>query len=375
MNKLMIVIRVLIIISFAFLTEHTELSAHSNPLAEAAYRSGSSYVSDQLIKSRLENLSSVIDINYTPEVGRRIREYTVNYRVAGERILGRVDVFFPLFEEEIYKRNLPDELKYIAIVESNLDPMAYSKAGAVGLWQFVKATGRMKGLKIDRYIDERKDPAKSTAAAMEYLSDLYAEFDDWTLGIAAYNCGPGNVRKAIRRAQKRDFWQIRRFLPNETQKYVPRIIAAMYLMQYYHAHELIPSSVNEDLRNTVAIKDGKRHNFAQLSKDLGVSYEIIRKINPQYKTSSFPENNENMILNIPASRFEVYMEKHDQDAYQRFLVERALKEQKRIEYERKKIIMETEIQRPTELSAIIYKHIRSARWTRKVYLSFNNAIS
>ena len=296
MNKFLIVVRHLMIIVFAYLSVPENALANTSTLAESVYKAPAVYLSDQVIKNRLDNLSSVIEINYTNEVGRRIRDYTVNYRIAGERILGRVDLFFPLFEQEIAKRNLPEELKYIAIVESNLDPMAYSKAGASGLWQFIKSTGRMQGLKIDRYIDERRDPEKSTKAALDYLSMLYGEFDDWTLAIAAYNCGPGNVRKAIRRGNSTNFWQIRKYLPNETQKYVPRIIAAMYLMQYYHAHDLIPRRVDEDLKYVEKINDGKHHNFYKLSQELGVSYKLIRSLNPQFGTNSIPKNNGSLTL-------------------------------------------------------------------------------
>lgn len=326
MNKLLIVIRPLIIILLSYLSVLDRAQANTSPLAESVYSAPAVYLSDQVIKNRLDNLSSVIDINYTHEVGKRIRDYTINYRIAGERILGRVDLFFPLFEQEIAKRNLPEELKYIAIVESNLDPMAYSKAGAVGLWQFIKSTGKMQGLKIDRYIDERRDPEKSTAAALDYLSKLYGQFDDWTLAIAAYNCGPGNVKKAIRRGNSTDFWKIRRYLPYETQKYVPRIIAAMYLMKYYHAHELIPERVDEDLKYVEKITDGKSHNFVTLSKQLDVPYKVLRALNPQFGTYTFPKNNGNLTLVIPASKYEKYLEIHHPEEYAKMMKEREEKE-------------------------------------------------
>jgi membrane-bound lytic murein transglycosylase D len=322
MNKFLIVIRPLMIIVFAYLSVPSKTLANTSTLAESVYAAPAVYLSDQVIKNRLENLSSVIDINYTNEVGRRIRDYTINYRVAGERILGRVDLFFPLFEQEIAKRNLPEELKYIAIVESNLDPMAYSHAGAAGLWQFIKSTGRMQGLKIDKYIDERRDPEKSTKAALDYLSDLYTQFGDWTLAIAAYNCGPGNVKKAIRRGNSTDFWKIRKHLPNETQKYVPRIIAAMYLMQYYHAHDLIPDRVDEDLKYVEKINDGISHNFHTLSKELDISYQLIRDLNPQFATNNFPQNNGTLSLVIPASKYDRYLELYHPEEYAEILKER-----------------------------------------------------
>lgn len=370
MNKFMIVIRVVIIITFAFFFGNPEGYAHASKLSESSYRAPAEYVSDQLIKSRLENLSSVIEIHYTPEVGRRIREYTVNYRVAGEKILGRVDRFFPLFEDEIYKRNLPHELKFIAIVESNLDPHAYSKAGAVGLWQFIKSTGRMKGLKIDNYIDERRDPEKSTKAAMDYLTDLYNEFDDWTLAIAAYNCGPGNVRKAMRRSGSKDFWEMRYFLPNETQKYVPRIIAAMYLMKYYHAHDLVPRDVDADLKHVVTIQDGKGHSFARLADELNVSYKTLRKLNPQFKTSHFPKNKQRLKLIIPASRFDTYLEIHDNDRYRSILQEREKKAKEKERLEMKIKIMSQKIVPLQHIEKKYYQEVLVTEWKREIEPNF-----
>jgi len=372
MNKLLIVIRSLIMIALGLIVGHSAIHANTNTLAESVYKAPTTAVSDQLIKSRLENLSGVIDINYTPEVGKRIREYTVNWRVAGERILGRVDLFFPLFEQEIYKRNLPEELKYIAVVESNLDPLAYSHAGAVGLWQFIKSTGRMKGLKIDNYIDERKDPAKSTSAALDYLTDLYEKFGDWTLAIAAYNCGPGNVRKAIRRANSTDFWVIRRFLPNETQKYVPRIIAAMYLMQYYHAHDLVPAIVDEDIKYVTRIQDGKAHNFKDLSQSLGVSYQTIRALNPQFKTIYFPKNDGHLNLVIPSSKYEKYLELYNPTGYQQLLGELRLIEHLNKEQARMIDIRQNKIKQLQPLKSILSQAIIPQKWRRDVDIVFQS---
>ncbi len=296
--------------------------SHTTNRSEKAYEPSVPHFSEQDIKDRLDNLSSVIDINYTSEVGRRIHEYTVSYRQSGEKILGRVDLFFPLFEKEIHARKLPDELKYIAVVESNLKPTATSSTGATGLWQFISSTGRMKGLTINSTVDERRDPIKSTKAALDYLNDLYCEFDDWTLAIAAYNCGPGGVRKAIRRGSSYNYWDIRSYLPKETQKYVPRIIAAMYLMQYYHAHNLTPDIVDKDLKYTVAITDGKKHNFYQLSQELDLSYRTLKALNPQFKSNYIPKNNGHFALVVPKSKHEAYLQVHDQDAHHKLLEKR-----------------------------------------------------
>ena len=363
----MIVIRLLMITSFSLIIGQVELLAHTNPSSEEGYVGRTKHVSDKLIMSRLDNLSSVIEINYTPEVGRRIREYTVNYRIAGERILGRVERFFPLFEAEINKRNLPEELKYIAVVESNLDPTAASYAGAAGLWQFVSSTGRMHGLTINSYVDERKDPVKSTHAALDYLTYLYEEFGDWTLAVAAYNCGPGGVRKAIRRGNSTNYWDIRFHLPNETQKYVPRIIAAMYLMQYYHAHDLIPEDVSEELTNVVEINDGKRHNFTKLAEDLGVAYKTIRKLNPQFKTNYIPKNKGQFMLVIPRSKYEKYLELYDRKALGDLLRERQEHKQMREQLNRMKRIMETRLEKPATLYSVIYHELHSINEERPIF--------
>jgi len=274
------------------------------------------------IKGRLNNLSTVIDIEYTHEVGRRIREYTVDYRVSGEKILGKADVYFPIFEQEIARKGLPDELKYVAFVESHLNPKAMSKSGAAGLWQFMKSTAKMQGLVINDMIDERKDPVKPTAAALDYLEYLHEKFGDWTLAIAAYNCGPGNVRKAIRRGGSKDYWTIRRYMPRETQKYVPRIIAAMYLKKYYQEHNLSPRAVDANLMNTININDGQKHSFKTLANKLNVEEELIRLLNPQYKRSYFPSNGGHLNLVIPSSKYEDYLRSYSPIAYKNLLEKR-----------------------------------------------------
>lgn len=322
MNKLLIVAPRMAIITIFLTCVNIIGYSHTTPSLESEANSTVPSFSDQDIKDRLENISSVIDLNYTNEVGRRIREYTVNYRRAGERILGRVDLYFPLFEKEIQERNLPDELKFVAVVESNLEPTAKSKSGALGLWQFIKSTGKMQGLKMNRYVDERKDPEKSTVAALDYLSKLYVSFDDWTLAIAAYNCGPGNVRKAIRRGKSRNYWDIRKHLPRETQKYVPRIIAAIYLMQYYHYHNLTPSTMDQDLIHTISINDGKKHNLYELSANLGIEHGVLKSLNPQFKTKYIPENKGHYSLVIPRSKYELYLENYDPVSYKIMLEKR-----------------------------------------------------
>ena len=351
MNKLLIVATRMAIITFLITCVNIIGYSHTTPSLESDASSTVPSFSDQDIKDRLENISSVIDLKYTHEVGRRIREYTVNYRKAGERILGRVDLYFPLFEKEIEERNLPDELKFVAVVESNLEPTAKSKSGALGLWQFIKSTGKMQGLKMNTYVDERRDPEKSTKAALEYLSNLYERFDDWTLAIAAYNCGPGNVRKAIRRGNSRNYWDIREHLPRETQKYVPRIIAAIYLMQYYHYHNLTPRTMDQDLVHTVSISDGKKHNLYTLAKDLDIDYGKLKSLNPQFKTKYLPKNKGHYSLVIPRSKYESYLENYDPISHTVMLEKRMLKKQL-VEKERREEVRDRKIETMQMLQAI-----------------------
>jgi len=342
--------------------------SHTTPSMESDIYSTVPSFSDQDIKDRLENISSVIDLNYTDEVGRRIREYTVNYRKAGELILGRVDLYFPLFEKEIHLRNLPDELKFVAVVESNLEPTAKSKSGALGLWQFIRSTGKEQGLKMNSYVDERKDPEKSTKAALEYLSKLYERFDDWTLAIAAYNCGPGNVRKAIRRGNSKNYWDIRKHLPRETQKYVPRIIAAIYLMQYYHYHNLTPTSMDQDLIQTISISDGKKHNLHTLASDLDVEYSVLKYLNPQFKTKYIPENKGRYSLVIPRSKYETYLKQYDSISYA-LIVEKRKSRKLQVEEEKKEMVRKRIVEALQEIEAVEPKSLYSSDYLASVELT------
>lgn len=369
MNIFSIVAKPMAIIIIVSALATSYLHAHMDSDAKYTYGSNSPSYSVDDIKDRLNNISSIIDINYTPEVGRRIKEYTVNYRVAGERILGRVNLFFPIFEKELNNRNLPEDLMYVAVVESNLEPSAMSKSGAAGLWQFIKSTGKMQGLVINNYIDERKDPEKSTKAALDYLSYLHDSFGDWTLAMAAYNCGPGNVRKAIRRGGSKDYWKIRKHLPNETQKYVPRIIAAMYLMKYYHAHELSPSVLHEDIRSTIKITDGKGHSFQKLAERLDVDYKTLRYLNPMYKTKSFPKNSGNLSLIIPASRKNIYLANYDPNAYAIIRKQKELKERKKQELLEAQAIQLAKILPIDRVETLVYDRLLSQEWQGKLNVS------
>jgi len=367
MNKLLVVIAKVITITYLSIFSPFQAAAHTNPDAIREYSPYVPRFSEELVKQRLANLSSVIDIQYTHEVGRRIKEYTVDYRIAGEKILGLVDLYFPLFEEEISKRNIPEELKFVAVVESHLDISAKSKSGAVGLWQFIKSTAKLQGLQVTNHIDERKDAVRSTRAALEYLTKMYDRFGDWTLAIAAYNCGPGGVNKAIRRSGSKKYWELRHHLPKETQKYVPRIIAAMYLMQYYHEHNLSPVSVDTDLKAFTSVNDGKGHNLVTLSKELNIDFDILYKLNSQYISGHFPKNSKNLYLNIPLSCYESYLELHNPEEYKLILQERKNAELAQLKEQRRVAIQQRMINPVATLERLTFNKIRLQRRKKQYF--------
>jgi len=255
---------------------------------------------DRTIENRIFSLGSSIDVKYNAEVKRRIKQYTVSQRSMCEVLLGRSSIYFPVFEDIFRKKGLPLDLKYLSVVESGLRPIATSRSGAAGLWQFMRPTGRMMGLQINRTIDERRDVEKSTEAAADYLLHLYERFDDWTLAIAAYNCGPGNLRKAIRKSGgKRSFWEIKKYLPKETREYVPKFIAMSYVMNYYYEHDLVPDVPHEDLTNTCSAKVFEKINLRRLSKELGIDLKVLRTLNPSYIRNYIPKSEDgkyNLVL-------------------------------------------------------------------------------
>ncbi len=254
---------------------------------------------DSLYAARLARIPSLIPMTYNADVRRYIELYAVRKRNFSGRILGLTKIYFPLFEEVLDKYNMPMELKNLAIIESALNPNAVSRVGATGLWQFMFPTGKMYGLEVNTFIDERRDPVKSTHAAAMYLRDLHKIYDDWALALAAYNCGPGNVNKAIRRSGgKKDFWEIYNFLPKETRGYVPGFIAATYTMHYYNEHGIVPIEPDFPLAtDTVMIQ--KELHLQQVATVLQIPLEIIQKLNPQYRRDIIPAVNAAFPLVLP----------------------------------------------------------------------------
>lgn len=258
------------------------------------------------IEDRIHSLGSSVEIQYSSEVKNRINQYISRQSSMSEVLIGRSKIYFPTFEHILREKGLPADLKYLSVVESGLRPDATSRSGAAGLWQFMRPTGRMMGLKISRTVDERRDIEKSTAAAADYLLKLYNQFDDWTLAIAAYNCGPGNMRKAIRRSGgKKSFWEIKKYLPKETREYVPKFIAVTYVMNYYYEHDLTPNIPNQDLINTSTAKVYESLNLKSLSKELDIELSMMRTLNPSFIRNVIPKSEDgkyNLVLPTPEMR-------------------------------------------------------------------------
>lgn len=243
---------------------------------------------DSVYISRLQGIQQVIAMSYNSMVKDVIKFYTEKRRDQVEMMLGLSAYYFPIFEEALDRYNMPLELKYLPVIESALNPKAISRAGANGLWQFMFNTGRQLGLEISSFVDERRDPVKSTEAAVKYLWQLYQTYNDWYLAIAAYNCGPGNLDRAIKRSGgKRSFWEIYYYLPRETRGYVPAFVAASYVMNYYKEHNLIPRMPDISLQtDTLMIRDYLHLN--QLEKTLGIEKEQLRSLNPMYRRDVIP---------------------------------------------------------------------------------------
>lgn len=234
------------------------------------------------------------------EVEGFIRLYAERKRELTSRALGLAQMYFPMFEQMLDKYQIPYEMKYLAVIESALNPLAKSKAGAMGLWQFMYHTGKMFDLDVNSYIDERMDPVKSTEAACKYLRYLYGLYDDWNLAMAAYNCGPGNVNKAIRRAGgKKDFWELRPFLPKETASYVPAFIAVNYVMNYASDHNLYPLRPNRTYFELDTLHVTQKLTFHQIAAISGLSVDEVAQINPSYKLGIIPDNGKKNILILP----------------------------------------------------------------------------
>jgi len=264
---------------------------------------------DSVYMKRLEAIEQVVDLSFNTTVRNFICLYTLQRREQVEIMLGLSAHYFPLFEEALDRHNLPLELKYLPVIESALNPMARSRVGASGLWQFMYSTGKMMKLDVTSFIDERCDPLKSTEAAATYLKQLYDIYHDWHLVIAAYNCGPGNVNRAIRRSGgKRDYWSVYYRLPRETRGYVPAFIAASYVMNYHNKHGLIPRMPEFPLVTDTIMVTRLLH-FNQITENLDISIEALRSLNPMYRRDVIPaKNGQPYPLRLPVDKIAEYID-------------------------------------------------------------------
>lgn len=263
---------------------------------------------DFVYESRLAKLdaNSPFDLVYNPHVKGFIELYAVRKRELVSRVMGLSQLYYPMFEEIFDKHNIPLELKHLAVIESALNPCARSRCGATGLWQFMYPTGKMYGLNVNSYIDERSDVYKATEAAAEYLKSLYGMFGDWQMVLAAYNAGPGTISKAIRRSGgKKTYWEIRPYLPLETQSYVPAFIAANYVMNYPTEHNIYASTPRKTYFevDTAVVKESM--SFGQISAALDISVEEIAYFNPQYRKSEIPAGGN--CLTLPKAKIGAFL--------------------------------------------------------------------
>jgi membrane-bound lytic murein transglycosylase D len=255
--------------------------------------------SDSVYIERLKKIPTVVELTYNSIVRRYIDVYTRQKRGSVGVMLGLSQYYFPLFDEIFDYYDIPNEMKYMSIIESALNPRAYSRTRAVGLWQFMYGTGRLYGLTVNSLVDERRDPIKSTYAAAKFVKDLYSIYNDWILVVAAYNCGPGNVNRAIRRSGgKRNYWDIYYYLPRETRGHVPAFIAATYMMNYYKEHNLKPVPVSFPITSDTIMLTRNLH-LSQVSEVLGIPLQLLRDMNPQYRTDIIPASNSPMPLRLP----------------------------------------------------------------------------
>jgi membrane-bound lytic murein transglycosylase D len=251
-------------------------------------------------------------LSYNSDVQKFINLYTGKRRQMISRMLGMAELYFPMFDQVFDKYDIPYEMKYLAIVESGLNPQARSHAGAVGLWQFMHATGKMYGLRVNSYLDERMDPWKATDAACQYLQALYDRYGDWDLALAAYNCGPGNVNKAIRRSGgKKDYWSLRNYLPRETRSYVPAFIAVNYVMNHAADHNIFPTKPSHTFFECDTVQIRRTLKFDQIETFTSIPTEELIFLNPSYRRNVIPGDGAIHTLRLPIESAGVFLANED----------------------------------------------------------------
>jgi len=259
----------------------------------------------EVLKERLRKLNekTPFNVEYNPILEQVIKSFLKNRRSSLERLMSLSDYYFPMFEQEMSNQKIPLEMKYLAIIESALNPKARSRAGATGLWQFMYATGKSYGLEVNNYVDERSDPVRSTKAAAKYLNELYKIFGDWDLALAAYNSGPGNVTKAIRRSNgKTNYWNLRPYLPRETAGYVPAFLATLYIFEYAKEHGFKPQKRANHLFQTDTIRVKQAIPFKDIAEITGMDVQDIQFFNPSYQLDVVPYvEGRNYAVRLPIS--------------------------------------------------------------------------
>ncbi|MFI3331283.1 MAG: transglycosylase SLT domain-containing protein [Rikenellaceae bacterium] len=273
----------------------------------------STLTSDSVYKARLKNLASPVYLPYNQILKKYLVSYTTTNKEVISTALTRAKYYFPIIEQELILNDLPLELRMVPIVESLLRPTATSRVGATGIWQFMYYTGKMYKLEITSFLDQRRDPVASTKAACMFLKDLYDIYGDWTLALAAYNCGPGNVNKAIRRAEGKveNFWDIYPYLPSETRSYVPLIVAANYACNYHLQHQIEAKDENIFLL-TDTVHINKLTHFNQISTTIDAPLEMLRALNPQYKKDIIPAVEKPYTLVLPQDYITKYFDSEEQ---------------------------------------------------------------
>ena len=269
------------------------------------------YYSDEVIAERLRRMPTRIEMPFNNIVRQFIDRYTSRMRRSVSAWLGSSNFYMPIFEQALDSYNVPMELKYLPVIESALNPKAVSRVGATGLWQFMLATGKQYGLRVNSLVDDRRDPIRSSYAAAKFLRDLYRIFGDWTLAIAAYNCGPENVNKAIRRSGgQMDYWKIYPYLPKETRGYVPAFIAANYVMTYYCEHNICPM-LTELPERTDTVVVNNNLSLASISKFCDIDINMLRELNPQYRRDVVNGLTEPSVIRMPLSAINRFVEQED----------------------------------------------------------------
>lgn len=292
-------------------TWYVKMSLANNPEVLTHDTAGVEFP-DSVYEERISRINSIVRLPYNNVIRNHIHVYTIRQRDKFAAVLGLKDYYFPMIEDIFDSYGLPTELKYMAVIESALIPnIVNRRSGATGLWQFMYSTGRMYKLNINSVVDERRDPVKATHAAAKYIKDLYDIYKDWTLVIAAYNCGPGNVNKAIRRSgNKKDYWQIYYRLPRETRGYIPQYIAAAYAINYYADHNIKPLAVNFPIGTDTIMVDKDIH-LTQISEVMNIPLGELKALNPQYKTGLIPGASKPMSLTLPLNHLGDFIDLND----------------------------------------------------------------